>query len=552
MERSTRRWASVLLVSIMLAPATTSTITAEEPPTVPDCESPGWVESLGPACVEDDGYKLWMDDGTSFRTHGPDPPPGDRNGSSDFNELPANSRPVPPVCAPEGDYRNRLIYAAPEDVGIEESTTFHDRIRELVHQANGFVRQQSEAYGYEIDLEFACNEEGEIAIDVHVLDHTNAEATFRKVVQDLRDLGYDDEKEKYWIWYDDAAKIVDAGGTATRHVDDSDAADNRNNRGPSYGVTWGYMSASIMLHEAGHTLGAVQESAPHYYSHRGGHCYDGLDVMCYGPEHDSSVCPLADRFDCGKDDYFHPDPPAGSYLANHWNLGSELNRFIEKEPCSLYHGANEDLFACGSQVDVRPSGDAEAQRVALSGHGDSSGAVAASPQGEAWGTIAIAGTDDAHSGILAASGTSNTYGSVALSGTGDSQAASRWYWIGPAGLQINSVAASGSGDAASETAALSLGGSSESRLFAASGTEEAAGFIAVSGTDDASSCEAGSLVPLPLIPGCTAVSLTGDAEGGLAISLTGQAEGERAVSGCETVRNDTDIGAACFDLDPED
>jgi hypothetical protein len=94
---------------------------------------------------------------------------------------------------------------------------------------------------------------------------------------------------------------------------------------------------TVMLHEISHNLGAVQWSAPHT-THPAGdmsgtyaHCWDGEDVMCYadGPAmahpYVSTVCPIgsgaiAQTYDCGRDDYFNPDPAPGSYLATHWNV----------------------------------------------------------------------------------------------------------------------------------------------------------------------------------------------------------------------------------------
>jgi hypothetical protein len=56
--------------------------------------------------------------------------------------------------------------------------------------------------------------------------------------------------------------------------------------------------------------------------------------MCYSPDGGdrnqfaTNDCPGAQRFDCGFDDYFDAAPEPDEYLANHWNLGSPLNRFI--------------------------------------------------------------------------------------------------------------------------------------------------------------------------------------------------------------------------------
>lgn len=89
------------------------------------------------------------------------------------------------------------------------------------------------------------------------------------------------------------------------------------------------------LHEMFHSLGAVQTSAPH--SDGGAHCLDVPSVMCYGknvvyfPQCDNKPVPV---LDCGQDDYWNPNPPAGaddrSYLFTHNNVAQ--SPFIGPEP----------------------------------------------------------------------------------------------------------------------------------------------------------------------------------------------------------------------------
>ena len=84
---------------------------------------------------------------------------------------------------------------------------------------------------------------------------------------------------------------------------------------------------ATILHEVGHTLGAVSPNSPH--GSGGFHCDDGVDVMCYDdgtlrePMFDRCPAPenlVGARFDCGHDDYFSPNPTPGSYLATHLNV----------------------------------------------------------------------------------------------------------------------------------------------------------------------------------------------------------------------------------------
>lgn len=75
-----------------------------------------------------------------------------------------------------------------------------------------------------------------------------------------------------------------------------------------------------------HNLGGVLNSAPHSSGY--GHCIDDYDVMCYrdgSPLAVQVVCTDRAhdyRYDCGKDDYFHPSPAPGSYLDLHWNTAN--------------------------------------------------------------------------------------------------------------------------------------------------------------------------------------------------------------------------------------
>jgi len=79
-----------------------------------------------------------------------------------------------------------------------------------------------------------------------------------------------------------------------------------------------------------HTMGGVQSSAPHGTA--GEHCWDESDRMCYQDGSAGEVlaypCLAANErlFDCNHDDYYNTNPPAGSYLATHWNTAN--NAFL--------------------------------------------------------------------------------------------------------------------------------------------------------------------------------------------------------------------------------
>jgi hypothetical protein len=151
---------------------------------------------------------------------------------------------------------------------------------------------------------------------------------------------------KKFLVYADGLNPVERGAlTAAGETDDLPQDDRRTphnaaNRGGQLAVVFGPdgglpaqrlegFETRLFLHELLHTLGAVQESAPHATA--GGHCFDGADVMCYrdltarSALYTDRACrtrggALAEPLDCGGDDYFNPEPAAGSYLASHWNV----------------------------------------------------------------------------------------------------------------------------------------------------------------------------------------------------------------------------------------
>ena len=144
--------------------------------------------------------------------------------------------------------------------------------------------------------------------------------SFSAMISALQDKGLDDPHTKYLVWADSSVYC----GVASGYHDDKPSQDNLNNGAfPTYARVdrpcWGQAEA----HELMHMLGAVQPAAPNATG--GLHCRDGADVMCYDDRTAGStqkaVCPSshAALLDCRSDDYFSTSPPAGSWLARHWN-----------------------------------------------------------------------------------------------------------------------------------------------------------------------------------------------------------------------------------------
>ncbi|HWH23855.1 MAG TPA: Ig-like domain-containing protein, partial [Candidatus Limnocylindria bacterium] len=122
-------------------------------------------------------------------------------------------------------------------------------------------------------------------------------------------------------------------GIAEMYPDDTPGQRNLNNTRSLVGLLFSecwtapearIMATEVAAHELSHTLGAVQDSAPH--STKFGHCWDGSDLMCYddgwGPPKDVCALRSPERLDCNLDDYFSVKPKSDSYLARKWNVAN--------------------------------------------------------------------------------------------------------------------------------------------------------------------------------------------------------------------------------------
>ncbi|GAA3830165.1 hypothetical protein [Nocardioides panacisoli] len=159
-------------------------------------------------------------------------------------------------------------------------------------------------------------------------------SSFGATISAVQALGYTDPARKYLMWTDATALC----GVATLYPGDGESQANPNNGFyPQYARIdsgcWGFGDGardhSVEAHELLHTLGGVQDSAPH--STHAGHCWDESDTMCYadGGNHAMvQVCPSEREYfyDCSNDDYFSTYPDPGSYLDGHWNAAD--SRFL--------------------------------------------------------------------------------------------------------------------------------------------------------------------------------------------------------------------------------
>ncbi len=353
------RLATIMLIALATALVGLPVTGADpSPPFTAICA--GFEEHPGQGPSRQAEHGLWevcLDDGTTLLTHGADPAVDDVEEAGVPTSTPETGVRAP-VCVPATQPHHHVIYAFAADQ-TDRFADMADRIRTLIALANGQLQKDAAEFGAEVSLPFLCDE-GRVLVSRAPLTTSRNADSFASIVSDVKGLGFSSSLAKYWIWYEDCPSIC-YGGQGNFRLDDRLLATNYNNAGGSYGITYAVNGFSTMLHENGHNMGAVQYSAPH--SSGAAHCNDGMDIMCYDDDgsksaYSSTVC-VVTAYDCNHDDYFHPDPPAGNYLATHWNIASSLNKFVRTGnvpdppsfPAAL--SAAEGLLANGIGVPIR-------------------------------------------------------------------------------------------------------------------------------------------------------------------------------------------------------
>lgn len=267
---------------------------------------------------------------TKLCTHGPDRAPTGVNVKSTQPLLlvSAAAQITAGYCEGDGVSGNRV------QVVYLRATDQPDRYSQVVDSIRQWARDADDIY-YESAVETGGTRrirfvhDASCVINVaNVVIAATADDTFAASITALEAQGYNRSDRKYMV-FADANIYCGIGGISG---DDQPGQNNSNNFGPSYGRTdtgcWGGHTAA---HELNHNLGGVQLTAPH--TSGGYHCVDEYDVMCYSDS--PSYPPMQilcsnpaqeQRLDCNHDDYYHTNPPAGSYLATHWNTAN--NKFL--------------------------------------------------------------------------------------------------------------------------------------------------------------------------------------------------------------------------------
>jgi len=309
---------SVLCLSLWLAFAPQTAFAHAEPLGILDAAQTDSGLMVDEALCGPDAYRIT---GTDLCTHGLDLPLN----AEEIQGAQAAPKAVPAaVCVGDGvsGKRVQLMYVRAADQPDQYATVV-EQIRTIAAGADAIYAASAQATGGHRRIRFVTN--AECQIDVLAIElPPAADDKFTTTIAELRAQGYSDPNRKYLLFVE--AQIL--CGTSTVKRDSQPGLENANNQQTGYGrIDRPCWNATITAHELTHTLGGVQNDAPH--TSGGWHCNDEYDVMCYADGgHQSNVTILcadqkyAYQLDCNHDDYFHTNPPAGSYLATHWNVAN--------------------------------------------------------------------------------------------------------------------------------------------------------------------------------------------------------------------------------------
>ncbi|MGI5236575.1 hypothetical protein [Dactylosporangium sp. CA-139066] len=267
-------------------------------------------------------------------THGPDAPPAGLSVKSRVPALaaaPASAAAaVQSLAVCEGDSTSgRRVEVLYVHGSTSRYTQYLETFRSLAEGVDTIFNESAKETGGERHVRYvtetvngACRP---VVRDVQIADSALNANDWAPLLNAVKAAGYTRTDRKY-LQFVDANVYCGIGGLAgdTRK---SDA--NRSNTGPEYArADNGCWVAGVAAHELGHTLGAVNNNAPNASGF--GHCTDEWDVMCYKDDPSVTVRTVCadrshdDRLDCNHDDYYNTNPPAGSYLAQYYNVADNL------------------------------------------------------------------------------------------------------------------------------------------------------------------------------------------------------------------------------------
>jgi hypothetical protein len=288
-------------------------------------------------------------------SHGPDPAPSAGQMKAANGAAAAASYPNAPCAKDAGGYvdtyqRIRVMYGYPSDTSYNANHAA--QIANWLGIADYYLARRGGSQHYR----FFCgvNSSGYAFVRIRIVKllpiGSDGAYTYSDLVNSLYyQTAYGLGSTNYRNGYHDYAVFVDNLGTSYPYGGQSNVYhDSRWSPTQNQNNSTAYLKYSLInlyagddytaqsfMHETGHSLGAVQDDAPH--SSKAFHCYDEYDTMCYndgGPYFVNggkitfpSPCTQGvpyevQYFDCQRNDYYNAKPTSGTYIYNHWNLAN--------------------------------------------------------------------------------------------------------------------------------------------------------------------------------------------------------------------------------------
>ncbi|MEA2902055.1 MAG: hypothetical protein QOH36_1942 [Actinomycetota bacterium] len=290
-----------------------------------------------------DAFEI-VEDGVTGRTrctHGPDPAPDgvDVRVHRDFG---AAATPQPGVAAAQAGipcygtgsdgYRVQLLYVRRSGT-TDKLATYLPTFVNAAANANTTYRDSAAKTGGVRNIRYVTDASCDLVIQ-KVEVSISALGNLTTMVNELVNKGFTRTDRKY-LAYVDANTYC---GIGEIYKDDrpnavpGQSSSNYANANPGVRTTFARVdngcwnqSDSVEAHELTHMLGGVQPTAPRGTA--GFHCRDESDRMCYVDAAGvvmTQVCAASNErlLDCNGNDYFNTAPPAGSWLATHWNVAN--------------------------------------------------------------------------------------------------------------------------------------------------------------------------------------------------------------------------------------
>lgn len=314
-----------------------------------ECGASARVVGIGAACRAADGSFRVVAGGSVVPTHGMDAPmAGD--GAVAAAPTPSSQSAITAASAADIACETsatapayQLVYARPSD-RADRSAEVASLLRREAYRASAFIDAEARALMPTAGrrLRMVCDGTGEASVlnlSLSALG-TATGADFGAVVNQLVAAGLDNpssstSQRRYIVFYD-APNAAGAAGVGHYSTTTTAGSASSQNRGARYAMEFSWSSTraphwDVLLHEVGHTIGAVSDTAPD--TSGAGHCNDGNDTMCYGDggpaaAYATTSCAY-ERFDCDADTYWHPAPAAGTYLAANWNPAATYNAWVQ-------------------------------------------------------------------------------------------------------------------------------------------------------------------------------------------------------------------------------